>query len=649
MSFQPIYCILRSLSSFKKDSEVFLAYRKNLFENHRKLILKHINLSQQPISLEKLSFFLNNQHENIVEVIDVTLLENEVYIEKEYVEGISLKILMKWLFQYKKDDTTHLSLWIIGQIIKALQFAAHAGKEKNSQPIHHYKLSPEHILISWNGELKIDNFELINSKKKTNLSQNYYHYLAPEQIFERQFGEKTDLFLISIIFLELLTKQYILFDQNFQLLSSQPLRKLIENSLPQNIYAADKIKNIIFTSLSLDPNLRRFSLEQLGELIIPFADNWALREQLVETLNEMKVHSKSYEGAAFWQSLAEYQYYQSLLKFFHKYNIAEKLNFPSVLNFQQWKMVRKKNNISTLLASNWPTKDLIKNAFTFLIRQEKDEEEEKDPSLEEEKLNEEFRDTLKIKGFQMDFFQNNDFSYQEKAELLRGFQDGLIHYYENKIPINPFEPIFSSPQIPHSEISDILPHDEMKHLIIKELLTNNQYVHSTVQTINEEKYRRLLDTKNALPTIQDPKKNYHELSKSNEQYYFIIKNLENSIKEKSPLFFFFREMIQYLEYKKSEVDFAQLTVKMNEFASSAIRELKETMPSPQKEAPLSRKTLSILWDYYEHCFLLFFSSILEYIRENKEIDFNFWNTITYLSLVDFQFYKLQLSFNSQIN
>ncbi len=159
-------------------------------------------------------------HDNIVKIFELDSLEREgeeplFYLVMEYVRGIDLSQFWQKIVEGKQNIPYGYSLFIVEEILKGLKYA-HTKRDdfKNSLNIVHQDISPQNILISYDGRVKITDFGIAKAKleyKKS--SQGHFSqragkcaYMSPEQaLCSERLDHRADLFSTGIILFELLT------------------------------------------------------------------------------------------------------------------------------------------------------------------------------------------------------------------------------------------------------------------------------------------------------------------------------------------------------------------------------------------------------------------------------------------------------------
>lgn len=136
---------------------------------------------------------------NIVNIFDVGTQDNLNYIVMEYIDGKTLKQIIKDHHRLNYNDTVKISI----QIAKALDCA-----HKNN--IIHRDIKPHNILVTNNGVIKVTDFGIAkasNSATITNTNKviGSAHYFSPEQAKGSYVDFRTDIYSLGIVMYEMVT------------------------------------------------------------------------------------------------------------------------------------------------------------------------------------------------------------------------------------------------------------------------------------------------------------------------------------------------------------------------------------------------------------------------------------------------------------
>lgn len=198
-------------------------------------------------------------HPNIVEMYDVGEDDGKYFIVMEYVEGKSLKSLIK-----KRGGLT-----IAEALDIMLQLTDGIACAHNSYIIHR-DIKPQNILVLDDGRVKITDFGIAQALKRgelteTNSVMGSVHYLPPEQANGTGTTIKSDIYSLGIVMFELLTGKVPFKGENAveiaikQMKDPMPSIHTYKEGIPQSI------ENIILKATAKNPKNRYDSVLEMQE------------------------------------------------------------------------------------------------------------------------------------------------------------------------------------------------------------------------------------------------------------------------------------------------------------------------------------------------------------------------------------------------
>lgn len=136
---------------------------------------------------------------NIVDIYDVRMDGEVLFIAMEYLEGITLKQYIDKVGALKWREATHY----IKQILSAVQHAHERG-------VVHRDLKPQNIMLARDGNIKVMDFGIakVSDFETRNMNAQAIgsvHYISPEQASGDELDERTDIYSIGIMLYELCT------------------------------------------------------------------------------------------------------------------------------------------------------------------------------------------------------------------------------------------------------------------------------------------------------------------------------------------------------------------------------------------------------------------------------------------------------------
>lgn len=224
----------------------------------------HRSVADLEVALEReAKLGANLNHKGIAAVYDFGFEDNKSYTVFEYVEGETLRALMKRRNRLPLAET----LQVVSDLAAALDFAHVKG-------VVHRDLKPENVCITQLGEFKILDLGLARDIKHDLATGTYSGtpaYSSPEQAACRPTDGKSDQYSLALIVFEMLTGCRAFFDYDpLTLLRKQindppPRPREIVPELPEHAERA------ILRALNKDPDGRyatcqEFARELAGEL-----------------------------------------------------------------------------------------------------------------------------------------------------------------------------------------------------------------------------------------------------------------------------------------------------------------------------------------------------------------------------------------------
>ena len=238
--------VKRIKPSLYKSTE-FPVFRE-MFLNEAKLVrsLQHANLARMYALLE---------------AVDEDLGIKVPFIVGEYIRGTQLWELMRLATQgfTGKGVQPAIAAFIAREVARGLGHA-HAHKDPTTgrpQPIIHRDISPENIMVSHDGQVKVIDFGVAKAlggfgpQTRTGIIKGKLAYMAPEQVAQKVLPA-TDVFGAGIVLHELLTGRRLFGGSNEYLVVSRVLKAEIPrpSSLMPNI--PKELDDVTMQALSRD-------------------------------------------------------------------------------------------------------------------------------------------------------------------------------------------------------------------------------------------------------------------------------------------------------------------------------------------------------------------------------------------------------------
>ena len=239
-------------------------------------------------------------HPNIVNVYDVGQEDGVPYIVMEYIEGETLKDLIRR--EGKLEPKRALDIAV--QICAALEHAHESG-------IIHRDIKPQNILITPQGRVKVTDFGIALAASGATVTHagkimGTVHYLSPEQARGEMVGKASDLYSTGAVLYEMLTGR-VPFEGESPV--SIALKHLQEPVVPLRQFVPAlplAVEQVVQRAMNKDPRLRFSSAKEMAAALqaamrgekLPFAVEEAGKGQPADWREETRFFERDSLGTA---------------------------------------------------------------------------------------------------------------------------------------------------------------------------------------------------------------------------------------------------------------------------------------------------------------------------------------------------------------
>ncbi|MCC6878148.1 MAG: protein kinase, partial [Sandaracinaceae bacterium] len=150
-------------------------------------------------------------HANIAQIFDLGRVSDSYFIAMEYVHGKDLRAIFDRARKRGETVPVPMACYVAMKVCEGLDYAHNkkdaAGRDLN---LVHRDVSPQNILISYDGETKIIDFGIAKAAGKAGKTQagilkGKFGYMSPEQVRGLPLDRRSDIFAVGIVLYELLT------------------------------------------------------------------------------------------------------------------------------------------------------------------------------------------------------------------------------------------------------------------------------------------------------------------------------------------------------------------------------------------------------------------------------------------------------------
>lgn len=209
-------------------AEVFKAKSFGVEGFEKVLVIKRIlpKLAEHPkfvdMFVHEAKLAVRLSHANIVQVFDLGRVEDPAgevpsyFIAMEYVPGLDLATVLARCRRQKLAIPFGMAVFLAAEVAKALDHA-HRRRDEHGRSlgIVHRDISPQNILLSWEGEVKVTDFGIAKAKDsiieeatgdtRAGRVRGKLAYMSPEQAKAEPVDGRSDLFSLGTVLYEMLT------------------------------------------------------------------------------------------------------------------------------------------------------------------------------------------------------------------------------------------------------------------------------------------------------------------------------------------------------------------------------------------------------------------------------------------------------------
>ncbi|MEO7110315.1 MAG: protein kinase, partial [Polyangiaceae bacterium] len=160
------------------------------------------------------------EHPHIARMLDYGHVDDTFFIAFEYVHGKDLRFVFDRAVRTQTEVPLGVLIYVFTRIGEGLAYA-HARKDQRGEPVSivHRDVSPQNIVLSFDGDVKLIDFGIAKAAGRLSRTQagsikGKFGYMSPEQVMGREVDPRTDVFSLGICMWELITRQRLFSGQN---------------------------------------------------------------------------------------------------------------------------------------------------------------------------------------------------------------------------------------------------------------------------------------------------------------------------------------------------------------------------------------------------------------------------------------------------
>lgn len=212
---------------------------------------------------EEAKIAVNLSHSNIVSIYEFGVERGQFFLVMDYVEGRNLRQILNKMKKTSASFSIEQILYIIKEVAAGLDHAHRCLDGSTGKPLNitHRDMSPQNIMVSFEGEIKIVDFGIAKAESQLETTRagtlkGKFGYMSPEQAEGQAVDLRTDIFSLGTVLWELLSGERLFLSNN----EMNTLRKIRDGHIPSlhkmNPSIHPEIDRIVQKALAKDRNLR---------------------------------------------------------------------------------------------------------------------------------------------------------------------------------------------------------------------------------------------------------------------------------------------------------------------------------------------------------------------------------------------------------
>nr|WP_246357677.1 serine/threonine-protein kinase [Pyxidicoccus fallax] len=238
-----------------------------------KRILPNIAEDEEFISMfiDEAKISVQLTHANIAAIYELGQIASSYFISMEYIPGKDMRAIFDRCRKKGEPAPVPLVAFCISKMCEGLDYA-HRKKDGMGRDMNivHRDISPQNVLISYEGEVKVIDFGIAKAAGKATKTQagilkGKFGYMSPEQIRGLPLDRRSDVFAIGVCLYEMLTGERLFVgDSDFSVL--EKVRKAeVPPPSTYNRRIPEALEKIVLKALAKDVDERYQYASELGE------------------------------------------------------------------------------------------------------------------------------------------------------------------------------------------------------------------------------------------------------------------------------------------------------------------------------------------------------------------------------------------------
>ena len=225
-------------------------------------------------------------HDNIIRIFDCGKVGKNYYIAMEYAYGRDLGDVLDRAYERAEPMPPGIGLFLTEKMLEGLHFI-HNATAKDGRPMKlvHRDISPQNVLIGFDGSVKLIDFglartELLPGRTQGQLAVGKYGYMSPEQARHDKIDGRADIYSLGVMLFEVFTSDRLVDEQDQATLWSRVLNPKHRNPRSVLPKLSKEIDDLVMNAVAPKPEHRFQSAESMLKFVRSMRTQPVSREEI---------------------------------------------------------------------------------------------------------------------------------------------------------------------------------------------------------------------------------------------------------------------------------------------------------------------------------------------------------------------------------
>ncbi len=221
-------------------------------------------------------------HAHIAQVHDMGEADGTLYMAIEYVPGVDLSRVMRRVAQAQNAMPIPIAIHLGKQVAEALGYAHRkTGPDGTLMSIVHRDVSPQNVMVSYDGDAKVIDFGLAKSAGRSNQTMpstvmGKLGYMSPEQAVGKPLDSRSDIYSAGIVLWEMLSGRPLFGDGTMSEMVARMAMPQVPSLRTVRPDISETLDRVVLRALAVNPIERYSRADELSRAL----NEIAVRESL---------------------------------------------------------------------------------------------------------------------------------------------------------------------------------------------------------------------------------------------------------------------------------------------------------------------------------------------------------------------------------